>query len=216
MLKSLYLIVFSVLLSSCTLINNKSNYFFNNTEPSRAQTDSIEYYNLQEKATTCKAFCQEQGYNSGFCLIINLAKHSGKKRFYLWDFDRGIAVDSGMVSHGCYKYPWGLSMSKERAICSNQEDSHTSSLGNYKIGERGISDWGIKIKYTLHGLDKSNSNAQKRFIVLHSWDDVSEAEVYPSGTPEGWGCPATSNEFLTRIDKRLRSSKKPVLLCIFQ
>jgi hypothetical protein len=121
-----------------------------------------------------------------------------------------------MVSHGCFDNPWGQTSTKEKASCSNVENSHASSLGNYKIGERGVSEWGIKVKYTLYGLDKTNSNAYKRIIVLHSWNMVSEDEVYPDGTPEGWGCPATSDEFLTRIDKKLRTSKKPVLLKIFQ
>ena len=52
---------------------------------------------------------------------------------------------------------------------------------------------GVKIKYVLHGLDSTNSNALKRYIVFHWWEAVSDDEVYPDGTPEGWGCQTISN-----------------------
>lgn len=216
MLKTFFLLIIIYLFFACNQIENHSTFFIENAVDDFISNDSTQYYLLHKKANQCKLYCTKNNYNNEFCLLINLSKHSGKKRFYLWDFAKDRAIDSGMVSHGCYTNPWGQTLSKEKAICSNVENSHASSLGNYIIGERGISEWGIKTKYTLYGLDKTNNNALKRFIVLHSWDDVSEEEVYPNGTPEGWGCPATSNDFLKRIDIKLRNSQQKVLLNIFQ
>lgn len=65
-------------------------------------------------------------------------------------------------------------------------------------------------------MDSSNSNALKRNIVLHSWNAVSEKETFPDGTPEGWGCPAVSNESLKRISSKIDASKKPILLWVIK
>jgi hypothetical protein len=89
-------------------------------------------------------------------------------------------------------------------------------LGKYKIGERGYSNWGINIKYSLHGLEASNSNAFKRLIVFHSWEVVQDEEIYPDGTPEGWGCPTISNKSMKLTDPLLKLSEKPVLMWIYK
>jgi len=60
----------------------------------------------------------------------------------------------------------------------------------------------------LDGKEQTNSNAIKRAIVLHSWEEVPNDEVYPNGTPEGWGCPAVSNESMIKIDSVLQKNKK--------
>jgi hypothetical protein len=200
-MKILYLIL--LFLSSCT--NPKSQKSTIQAEPNP----------LPQKAEEALQFCQKNKYNTDFCLLINLKKHSGKKRFYVWDFNKNVVIDSGMVSHDCGNLPWGKDYSKTNPTFSNITDSHLASLGKYKIGNRAYSQWGINIKYELHGLDSTNNNAYKRIIVLHSWNDVSEEETYPKGTPEGYGCPATSNDFLRRIDTMLQKSKKPVLLWSF-
>jgi hypothetical protein len=51
-------------------------------------------------------------------------------------------------------------------------------------------------------------------VVLHSWEAVSNKEVYPQVSPLSWGCPAVSNEFMKLLDTKLKVAKKPVLLWI--
>lgn len=70
------------------------------------------------------------------------------------------------------------------------------------------------MNYLLHGKEKTNSNAVKRAIVLHSWEAVSNDEVYPNGTPEGWGCPAISNESMKEIDEILKQNKNVLMWII--
>lgn len=82
-----------------------------------------------------------------------------------------------MVSHGCGPLPWGQDYSKEKAVVSNTPDSHLSSVGKYHIAERGYSNWGINIKYTLDGKESTNNKARERYIVLHSWEQVADVEV---------------------------------------
>ncbi|NEU07922.1 peptidase [Flavihumibacter sp. R14] len=183
-------------------------------EPKRVATgDTIK--SLREKGKQALLFNKSKGYNTDFCILIDLSRHSGLKRFYLWDFKKDTIALSALVSHGCGKMPWSATWSKDKATLSNTDGSHCSSGGKYRLGKRGYSNWGININYQLHGLEKTNSNALKRQIVLHSWEKIPDEEVFPLGTPEGWGCPAISNQVLKSIDPKLRLSKKPVLMWIY-
>lgn len=180
-----------------------------------APTDQLEYLRLQQKAKQALHFCKSKGMNEEFCVLIDMSLHSGKNRAFLWDFKKDTLLKAALCAHGCGAHPWSGTYTKDKPTFSNTPDSHCSSLGKYKIGKRGYSAWGIKINYLLHGLESSNSNALKREIVLHSWEDVQEQEVFPEGTPEGWGCPAVANSFMKTVDEKLKSAEKPALLWMF-
>ncbi|WP_281337487.1 murein L,D-transpeptidase catalytic domain-containing protein [Flavobacterium eburneipallidum] len=168
------------------------------------------------KANQALKFCKAKNFNQDFCILIDMSLHSGVKRFIVWDFTKNKISNSFLVGHGCGENPWNNDYSKDNPKFSNVDGSHCSSLGKYKIGQRAHSDWGIGVKYVLHGLESTNNNAQKRFIVFHSWEVVSDEEVYPKGTPEGWGCPTISNNSFKIIDPLLKSSTKPVLMWIYK
>jgi hypothetical protein len=176
---------------------------------------SVDTDRLQSKAAEALKYCKQHNYNQDTCILIDMSLHSGVNRFFVWDFNKNEVVFETIVSHGtCKNNPWKGDKTKENPTFSNVPDSHCSSLGKFLIGERGYSKFGVHKKYLLHGLESSNSNALKRVIVFHSWDAVPDKEPYPSGTPEGWGCPAISdNDFLT-IDAWLQNKKK-VLMWIY-
>lgn len=161
-------------------------------------------------------FCKRKNINAQFCILADMKRHSGLPRLFVWNFEDAAIKESFLVSHGCGNKPWGMTLSKSKPIFSNVPESHCSSLGKYKIGERGASQWGIKVKYLMHGLDTSNNNALKRALVLHSWEAVSERSVYPNGTPEGWGCPALSAYGMKYLDSLFQTSAKPVLFWQFE
>lgn len=171
--------------------------------------------NIHEKAKEAETFCKTKGLNTSYCILIDYSIHSGKKRLYVYDFQNDSILMTGMVSHGCGTAPWGMDATRSKPVFSNEHESHCSSLGKYKVGKRGYSSWGIHVNYKLYGLESSNSNAYDRVIVLHSWDDIPHNEVYPAGTPEGWGCPAVSNELMKYLDELLKEKKKDVLLWIY-
>ena len=145
-----------------------------------------------------------------------MSLHSGVNRFLVYDFNNDSILHQCLVVHGCGDSPWSSDESKDNPVFSNADGSHCSSLGKYKIGERGGSSWGVKIKYLLHGLESTNSNALIRAIVFHSWESIPEQEVFPEGAPEGWGCPAISNNSFRIVDPLLRASAKPVLMWIYK
>ena len=171
---------------------------------------------LRSKAAQALAFCKEKGYSTDRCILIDMSLHSGVDRFFVWDLMADTVSHSFLVTHGACDGPWAVDGSKDVPRFSNVSGSHCSSLGKYRIGERGHSQWGIGVKYILHGLESTNNNAQSRFVVLHSWEAVPDEEVYPRGCPESWGCPALSDNAMRTVDALLKDSKKSVLLWIYE
>ncbi|MWB94561.1 peptidase [Flavobacterium sp. GA093] len=163
-----------------------------------------------------KAFSREENFNQDYYFLIDLSLHSGKNRFFVYDFKTKKIMAQNLVTHGSCDVFETNDTSLEKVKFSNENDSHCSSSGKYKIGKRDYSSWGINIKYWLHGLEKTNQNAEKRVVVLHSWNKVSNTEIYPQYAPLSWGCPAVSDMFMKVLDDKLQYSKEPVLLWIIQ
>lgn len=174
----------------------------------------VDIVKLKRYSKEANQFSQKKQLNTQFFLLVDIGLHSGIKRFFIWDFKKDTIVNSFLVSHGCGKNAWARDYSKDTASVSNIDGTHCSSIGKYIIGERGYSNWGIHVNYLLYGQDTTNSNALKRQIVLHSWDKIADREVYPNGTPEGWGCPAVADNSLRIIDAKLKTSNKRTLLWI--
>ncbi|HSY61915.1 MAG TPA: murein L,D-transpeptidase catalytic domain family protein [Cytophaga sp.] len=158
-------------------------------------------------------FCKKNGYDTSTCFFVDMSIHSGKNRFFVWDFSAKKIISEGLCCHGL-----GKESTVSTPVFSNESGSYCTSLGKYKIGIRSYSQWGIHIHYKLHGLEASNSNAYNRVVVLHSYYAVSETEIYPSYLSMGWslGCPVVSNGLMTKLDVLLQNKTKPTLLWIYK
>jgi len=180
---------------------------------SKQTEDSITRIN--EKAEEALSFCKAGGYNTDFCILIDMEIHSGKHRMFIYDFNSGEVERKALCAHGCGK--GNKKSSGTQPVFSNEAGSLLSSLGKYKIGIRSYSQYGINVHYKLHGLDSTNNNAFKRIVVLHSYTPVPSTEIYPLHLPMGYshGCPVTDNETMTLLDTKLKRAGKPVLLWIF-
>ncbi|MDI1233989.1 MAG: murein L,D-transpeptidase catalytic domain family protein [bacterium] len=176
--------------------------------------NSVPHSTNKQKVPITEAFqfVKQHKMDTTIAILIDYKQHSGKKRGFIIDLKLKLIRDSFLVAHGCGDNNWSMDQSKDAPKFSNAFDSHCSSLGKYKIGARAYSDWGIHVKYLLYGLETSNSNAYKRTIVLHGWESIPDIEPYPNGVPEGWGCPAVSNETMAKLDAFLSDTKRPVLL----
>jgi hypothetical protein len=203
-------------LFSCKSETNDTIKTENNREVVKIEKKpEINVNKAKSKAGEALKFCLSKGFNTDFCILIDMSVHSGVKRLLVWDFKNNSVSKKYLVGHGCGANPWSSDGSKNDPKFSNEDGSHLSSLGKYKLEGRGYSDWGINVKYLMHGLEKTNSNALKRFIVFHSWNLMSDDDVFPEGSPEGWGCPTISNNAMREIDPMLQNSKKPVLMWIY-
>ncbi len=167
---------------------------------------------LQMKADTAFAYCKKNKLDTTLCILIDMKIHSGKNRFFVWNFKEKKAIRTSLCCHGC-----GGGSTGETPVFSNRPGSYCTSLGKYKIGTSAYSQYGINVHYKLHGLEKSNSNAFDRIVVLHSHTPVPEGEIHPHHLPMGWslGCPVVSNDMMKYLGTCLKSSRMPVLLWIY-
>lgn len=210
--------LFFLLILSFLSCNNDSATGHNNTaerQEKHSLNNPDEIKELRKKALLARAYCKRHKMNTEVAILIDMNIPSGLKRFVVWDYKKDTIAMAGLVTHGCGMKQQGRYQSVNGPVFSNNMDSHCSSLGKYKIGERGYSSWGIHVNYLLHGLEKTNDNALARTVVLHSWDAIPNKETYPAKIAESWGCPAVSNDFMMAIDNVLKNTSKPVLLWIY-
>jgi hypothetical protein len=207
-----FFLIVSVLCLSCS---DKSKSTIKAIISSDEKKPSLNIQKTNKKAKEALSFCKQKKFNTDFCILIDMSLHSGVNRFFIYDFNEKKITKKYLVGHGCGNYIWSWAQSKDNPDFSNEDNSHLSSLGKYKIGERGVSEWGIKVKYLMLGLEETNNNSLKRAIVFHSWEKMDDNEIFPKGSPEGWGCPTVSNNALREIDPILKNSSTPVLMWIY-
>ena len=164
------------------------------------------YLKLKGKASDARSFVKENNYNADFCFLIDLSLPSYQKRFFIYDLKKDSIVNSGLVTHGnCNEY-W-----LEERKYGNTVGCGCSSLGKYKVGYSYQGKFGLAFK--LYGLDKTNDNAFKRYVVLHAHSCVPETEI-DTDICQSNGCPTVSPGFLEVLDPMIRNSRKPILLWI--
>ncbi|MCE3282868.1 MAG: hypothetical protein K0Q66_1605 [Chitinophagaceae bacterium] len=152
-------------------------------------------------------FTRQGGYNTDVAFIADLSLHSGLPRMAVVDLARDTIIHQGMIAHGAGGKYWS-----KTARFSNTPNSLCSSPGKYRIGMKYNGRFGKA--YKLHGLDKSNSKAFDRFIVLHAYECVPDTILYPDYLCNSEGCPMVSHKFLDTLSSYIDKTKLPVLLWI--
>ncbi|MCH5721440.1 murein L,D-transpeptidase catalytic domain-containing protein [Niabella hibiscisoli] len=155
-----------------------------------------------------KQFVKLNKYNSGICFFIDMSLPSGSNRFFIYDLNKDSIINAGLVTHGnCYQY-W-----LEGRKYSNKIGSGCTSLGKYKIGKPYYGKFGLA--YKLYGLDETNDNALKRFVVMHSHACVPDEET-KGDICQSNGCPTVSPSFLAKLQAIVDKSPRPMLLYIYE
>jgi hypothetical protein len=163
---------------------------------------------LKEKVIIAKNYVTKNGFDSRYCFLIDMRLPSGKSRFFVYDMLKDSLETAGLVAHGK-----GSERESGELIFSNTPNSNCTSLGKYKISNSYNGNFGLS--YKLIGLDKTNSKAYCRSVVLHSYFGVPKEEVYPASICTSEGCPTVSPEFLTQLKVFMEESKEPILLWIY-
>ena len=160
-----------------------------------------------DKIALAKSFISKHEFQDQFCFLINMTSPSGSNRFFVYDLQNDTISNSGLVTHGNCMQSW-----LEGRKYGNNIGCGCTSLGKYSVGKSYNGKFGLA--YKLYGLDSSNSNAFNRFVVLHSHACVPEQEQTDEICQSN-GCPTVSPLFLKELQKMLDTTKKPVLLWIF-
>lgn len=164
---------------------------------------------IKQKAAKLRQYCSRNGFSTQYGFIADMHLHSGKRRFFVYDFQKDTIVLAGMVAHGSCNEVFLTAVR-----FSNTSGCGCSSAGKYKVG--GIYKGRFGTAYKLHGLDTTNSNAYDRNIVLHAYDCIPDNEFYPYPICNSLGCAMVSYHFLETLSGYIRKSKKPLVLWLLQ
>ncbi|MCE3282562.1 MAG: hypothetical protein K0Q66_1299 [Chitinophagaceae bacterium] len=119
--------------------------------------------------------------------IVDFSQASNKNRLYIIDVEKKKLLFNTLVAHGKNS---GEAMAKK---FSNTNESLQSSLGFYVTAEKYQGKHGLSLR--LDGMEKSNSNARQRAVVMHGAGYVNESLAKSRGfIGRSWGCPAVNPE----------------------
>ena len=202
------LLLFFILLLSFAWLSSSGFWKRNKTRWPRQHELAIgALEKMRLRAAEAKTFITRNNYNDNTCFLVDMSLPSGQNRFFVYDLKKDTLQNSGLVTHGrCNKY-W-----LEGRKFGNTVGCGCTSLGKYKIGYTYNGRFGLAFK--LYGLDKTNDKAFDRFVVLHAHDCVPETEV-KDDICQSDGCPTVAPGFLQQLKLFITTSKKPVLLWIY-
>ena len=132
-------------------------------------------------------------HNTDIITIADLSKPSNQKRLFVINVNTGEVLFNTLVAHGKNS---GQEYAKK---FSNSESSFESSLGFYTTTDTYMGKHGYSLR--LNGCEKGfNDNANKRAIVIHGADYVSEFYIQQNGfLGRSHGCPAVPIELSKKI-----------------
>jgi len=170
--------------------------------------DSIEQKLLNRVFVIKQLINTSSKYNKEIAFLIDMRIMSGKNRFFIYDLKNNKIIDQGLVAHGLGS---GNEITGQLKF-SNIPNSFCTSLGKYYIGSSYNGEYGKA--YKLYGLEKTNSNAFVRNIVLHKYDKVP-CDEQDRPICRSLGCPMVNAAYYERIEKLIDSSKSNIILDIY-
>lgn len=196
------LIFIGILITSFKFITNHKIASANNSELTSKEKLETEIIEVK------KLINSNSKYNKEIAFFIDMGIPSGKNRFFIYYLKNNKIIDKGLVAHGSGSET-GI---QGKLKFSNTDNSLSTSLGKYSIGNSYVGKFGKA--YKLYGLDKTNSNAYDRNIVLHKYLDVpyNEQENYICNS---YGCPMVNEKFYSRIEKIIDNSQTKIILNIY-
>ncbi len=131
---------------------------------------------------------------TGTLAIADMSQPSTAKRLVVIDLSTQEVVLHTYVAHG--QGSGGL-MAEH---FSNKHDSHQTSLGLYRVGQK-IASPKHGAALLLAGLDAGvNDQARAREVIIHGADYVSEQFIANTGRlGRSWGCPAVPRKDMTQM-----------------
>ena len=179
---------------------------------------------IDEIAEEALEYCKENGYSTDYCMLVDYGRHSGRVRFFLWDFEKEKPVLKSLCAHG-----YGKGGTARRPVFSNEIGSFSSSLGHYRVGkEKTMSKPKGRKALVLYGKDKTNSNALQRGILIHPVS-LPNFSIYPllipvkvhkmlghKIRPKSEGCITIPFRKYSEVVETVKSSSKPLMLWVYE
>jgi hypothetical protein len=145
---------------------------------------------LLKQALAAKADTKSEIRNDRYFSVIDYRAPSNVPRYFLID-TTDMSAEAFLVAHGKGSDPNHDGLADQ---FSNIEGSKMTSLGAFVTGATYYGQHGLSLK--LKGLSPQNDLAEKRLIVIHGADYVSEGRALLG---RSWGCPALSRDVAERV-----------------
>ena len=173
------------------------------------QRSSVNTANLSELSVDAEKYAYKHGLSTNYCFFLNYGVPSGTPRFYVWDFAKHEVIATARCMHGS-----GLTNTASQPVFSNKVNSNCSSLGRFEVlrNEHGSR---LRRSFRLQGLDKENSNAYSRGLLIHSslWVEQHKHKKYiPLHTPSCQGCVTISPRGMRYVERLVKNEPKNILL----
>lgn len=131
--------------------------------------------------------------------LVDFSQPSRAIRFNIVDIGNGRVLTSHLVAHGRGSDPGNTGWAQ---LFSNIHGSNASSRGSFLTGSTYYGKHGRSRR--LHGLDRENSNAASRAIVIHAADYVSPVMARSQGrVGRSQGCFAVAGHDIDEVLARL-------------
>ena len=170
--------------------------------------DGRRYESIEARAEQALKYAGRKGMNTNYCLFVDYGIPSGSPRVFVWSFAEGKVVYRGHAMHGP-----GKGSTAETPVFSNAPGSHCSSIGKFEVTRRhGKRN---KTGYYLKGLERSNSQAYYRGIMIHSsmWVDRNTWRKYiPLNARSCLGCVTVSTRDMRYIGRLVEKEDRHLLL----
>lgn len=170
--------------------------------------DGRRYESIEARAEQALKYAGRKGMNTNYCLFVDYGIPSGSPRVFVWSFAEGRVVYRGHAMHGP-----GKGSTAETPVFSNAPGSHCSSIGKFEVTRRhGKRN---KTGYYLKGLERSNSQAYYRGIMIHSsmWVDRNTWRKYiPLNARSCLGCVTVSTRDMRYIGRLVEKEDRHLLL----
>jgi hypothetical protein len=158
----------------------------------------VPFYALEKALLTAKKITPTKLTQKNWMMVIDFSYHSLSRRAFLINLRTGQS-QAFYVSHGLMSDNGGGYATN----FSNTPKSKMSSLGLYVTGGTYHGKHGNSL--ILNGLQKTNSNAATRKIVMHPADYMNEQEMFAQGYgARSEGCPAFEPEVAPYIISKLK------------
>lgn len=171
------------------------------------------YALAKEKATSLKRYASRNGYDTSHCFLVDYSLPSGTPRFFIWDFATSRIEYSDYCMHGP-----GKGSTASTPVFSNEIGSNCSSLGRFAIRKnRYGKTLGVNRSRLMIGLDNTNSNAQRRGIMIHDARFL-DAQLFlpcryiPLNEASCSGCVTVTTEGFKKAKEIIANSSKEILL----
>ena len=163
---------------------------------------------IEEHAEQAIRYARQNGLSTNYCVFVDYGIPSGSPRVFVWSFEQRKVVYRGYAMHGP-----GKGSTAMKPVFSNVPGSHCSSLGKFEVTKHhGARN---KSGYYLIGLERSNSRAYDRCIMIHGsgWVDSNIWRQYiPLNSKSCLGCVTVSRKDMRYIGRIIENEDRHILL----